>query len=127
MDQVEKAAQQGFATLVNELAVPYFFEKLSAHGIVPNSQEEASEMWEAAGKLHALYTAERQKAAAAPNTKLAHGNAELDAALEAAGLKGSEKVASFNQAAKVASQLPHIADAALKLQAAAAAAACDAS
>lgn len=127
MDQIEKAAQQSFATLVNELAVPYFFEKLSAHGITPRNQEEASEMWAAAGKLHALYTADRQKAAAAPNTKLAQANAQLDAALVAAGLTGSEKVASFNQAASVAAQLPHIADAALKLQAAAAAAAYDAS
>jgi hypothetical protein len=120
MDQVKQAAEQGYATLVAELAAPYFFEKLSAHGIVPRNEGEASEMWSAAQKLHVLYTAEQQKAAAAQNTKLANANAQLDAALVAAGLAGSEKVAAFNTAADVAAKQPNIADAVLKLQAAAA-------
>lgn len=123
MDQIEQAAQQGFTTLVNELAMPYFFEKLSAHGIQPRNQEEAAEMWAAASKLHVLYTAEQQKTAATRTTKLAAANAQLDEALVAAGLVGSEKVAAFNQAAEVAAQVPSVADAALKLQAAAAVAA----
>lgn len=119
MDQVKQAAEQGFATLVTELAAPYFFEKLSAHGIVPRNEEEAGEMWAAAHKLHVLYTAEQQKAAAVETSKLASANAQLDAALVAAGLAGSEKVAAFNQAAEVASRQPAIADAVLKLRAAA--------
>lgn len=120
MDQVKQAAEQSYNTLVEELAAPYFFEKLSAHGIVPRSADEAAEMWTAAHKLHVLYTAEQQKAAAAQTSKLASANAELDAALVAAGLAGSEKVAAFNQAAEVAASQAHIADAVLKLQAAAA-------
>jgi hypothetical protein len=120
MDQVKQAAEQGYATLVTELAAPYFFEKLSAHGIVPGNAEEANEMWTAAQKLHVLYTAEQQKAAAVQTTKLASANQQLDAALVAAGLAGSEKVAAFNQAAEVAAASPNIADAVLKLQAAAA-------
>jgi DUF1680 family protein len=120
MDQVKQAAEQGYATLVAELAAPYFFEKLSAHGITPRSEDEAAEMWTAAQKLHVLYTAEQQKAAAVQTSKLASANAQLDAALVAAGLAGSEKVAAFNQAAEVAAQHADIADAVLKLQAAAA-------
>ena len=120
MDQVKQAAEQGYATLVAELAAPYFFEKLSAHGIVPGSEDEAAEMWSVAQKLHVLYTAEQQKAAAAKTSKLASANADLDAALVAAGLAGSEKVSAFNQAAEVAASQARIADAVLKLQAAAA-------
>lgn len=120
MDQVKQAAEQGYATLVAELAAPYFFEKLSAHGIVPGSEDEAAEMWSVAQKLHVLYTAEQQKAAAAQTSKLASANEQLDAALVAAGLAGSEKVSAFNQAAEVAAQQANIADAVLKLQAAAA-------
>lgn len=120
MNQVKQAAEQGYATLVTELAAPYFFEKLAAHGIVPASATEADEMWAAAQKLHVLYTAEQQKAAAVQTTKLASANQQLDAALVAAGLAGSEKVAAFNQAAEVAAASPNIADAVLKLQAAAA-------
>jgi hypothetical protein len=123
MDQVTQAAEQGYATLVTELAAPYFFEKLSAHGIVPRTEAEASEMWSAAQKLHVLYTAEQQKVAAVQTSKLASANQQLDAALVAAGLAGSEKVAAFNQAADVASKQANIADAVLKLQAAAAIAA----
>ena len=120
MDQVKQAAEQGYSTLVAEIAAPYFFEKLSAHGIIPRSEDEAAEMWSAAQKLYVLYTAEQQKAAAAQTSKLASANAELDAALAAAGLAGSEKVSAFNQAAEVIASQPHIADAVLKLQAAAA-------
>lgn len=120
MDQVKQAAEQSYNTLVAEIAAPYFFEKLSAHGIVPRSEGEAAEMWSAAQKLYVLYTAEQQKAAAAQTSKLASANAELDAALAAAGLGGSEKVSAFNQAAEVVASQPHIADAVLKLQTAAA-------
>lgn len=120
MDQVKQAAEQGYATLVAELAAPYFFEKLSAHGITPRTEDEASEMWAAAQKLHVLYAAEQQKAAAAQTSKMAGVNEQLDAALVAAGLLGSEKVAAFNQAADVAAAQPNIADAVLTLQAAAA-------
>jgi hypothetical protein len=77
-------------------------------------------MWTAAHKLHQLYTAEQQKTAQAQTSKLASANAQLDAALVAAGLQGSEKVSAFNQAADVAARQPAIADAVLKLQTAAA-------
>jgi hypothetical protein len=126
MDQVKQAADQSVAVLVNELAAPYFFEKLSAHGIRPRNESEASGMWAAAQKLHVLYTAEQQKAAAVETSKLASANEQLDAVLVAAGLAGSEKVAAFNQAADVVAQQPHIADAVLRLQAALAIAAQDA-
>lgn len=119
-DHVKEAAEQGYGTLVAELAAPYFFEKLSAHGISPQNAEEASEMWAAAQKLHQLYTAEQQKTAQAQTSKLASVNAQLDAALVAAGLQPAEKVAAFNQAAEVAAKQPAIADAVLKLQTAAA-------
>ena len=120
MDQVKQAAEQSYATLVAELAAPYFFEKLAAHGIAPKTEKEAGEMWSAAQKLHVLYTAEQQKAAAAETSKLASVNDELDAVLAAQGLTESEKVAAFNQAAHVAAQQPNIANAVLTLQAAAA-------
>jgi hypothetical protein len=120
MDQVKQAVDEGFATLVNELAAPYFFEKLSAYGIVPQNDEEVSEMWKAAHKLYVLYSAEQQKAAAVQTSKLASVNQQLDAALDAAGLVGSEKVAAFNQAAAIAAQQPNVADAVLKMHAAAA-------
>lgn len=120
MDQVKQAADEGYSTLVNELAAPYFLEKLAAYGIVPQSDEEASEMWKAASKLYVLYSAEQQKAAAVQTSKLASVNQHLDAALAAAGLAGSEKVAAFNQAAEIAAQQPNVAEAVLKLQAAAA-------
>jgi hypothetical protein len=118
MDQVTQAVEQSYATLTAELSAPYFFEKLSAHGFNPRSQEEMSEMWAAAHKLHVLYTAEQQKVAAVQTSKLASANQQLDAALVAAGLAGSEKVAAFNQAADVAAKQTNIAEAALKLQAA---------
>ena len=120
MDQVKQAAEQGYATLVAELAAPYFFVKLAAHGIAPQNEQEANEMWSAAQKLHVLYTAEQQKAAAAKTSKLASVNDELDAVLAAQGLTDSEKVAAFKQAANVAAQQPNIANAVLTLQAAAA-------
>lgn len=120
MDQVKQAAEQSYATLVAELAAPYFFEKLAAHGISPNNEQEAQEMWTAAQKLHVLYTAEQQKTAAAETSKLASVNDKLDAVLAAAGLTQSEKVSAFNKAAHVAAQQPNIANAVLTLQAAAA-------
>lgn len=120
MDQVKQAAEQSYATLVAELAAPYFFEKLAAHGVAPKNEQEANDMWAAAQKLHVLYTAEQQKAAAVETSKLASANAELDAVLAASGFGVTEKVAAFNKAAQVASQQPNIADAVLTLQAAAA-------
>jgi hypothetical protein len=120
MDQVKQAAEQGYNTLVAELAAPYFFEKLSAHGIQPQTESDAAEMWAAAKKLHVLYTAEQQKAASVQSSHLAGVNEQLDAVLVSAGLSVSEKVAAFNQAAEVAAVQPHIANAVLTLQAAAA-------
>lgn len=120
MDQVKQAAEQGYNTLVAELAAPYFFEKLSAHGIQPQTESDAAEMWAAAKKLHALYTNEQQKVASVQSSHLAGVNEQLDAVLVAAGLSVSEKVAAFNQAAEVAAVQPHIANAVLTLQAAAA-------
>lgn len=61
MDNVKEAAEQAYATIVAELAAPYFFEKLAAHGIAPRTEGEAAEMWSAASKLHVLYTAEQER------------------------------------------------------------------
>lgn len=123
MDSVKQAADQAYATIVAELAAPYFFEKLAAHGVAPRSQEEASEMWTLANKLHVLYTAEQEKAAAAQVSGLSAANKQLDAVLAAAGFGGPvEKTAAFNGAADVAAEQPSIANAVLTLQAAAAAA-----
>jgi hypothetical protein len=125
MDQVKVAAQQAYETIVSELAAPYFFEKLAAHGIQPRSEKEAADMWAAATKLHVLYTAEQEKAAAASATNLEAINGRLDEMLAAAGIGTApvaEKSAAFKQAADVAAEQPEIAKAVLTLQAAAAAA-----
>lgn len=127
MSQVKEAAEKAYATIVSQLAAPYFFEKLSAHGIAPRSEKEAAEMWAAAHKLHVLYTAEQEKTAAAQVGELTAVNQRLDAALAAAGLAApaahtAQKAAAFAEAADVAAEQPEIADAVLTLQAAAAAA-----
>ena len=122
-DNVKEAAEQAYATVVAQLAAPYFFEKLAGAGVVPGSEGEAAEMWAAAQKLHVLYTAEQEKTAAARHTGLAAVNQQLDAALAAAGIGGgNEKQATFNHVAALAADQPEIANAVLTLQAAAAAA-----
>lgn len=121
MDNVKEAAEQAYATIVTELAAPHFFEKLAAHGIAPRSESEAAEMWSAASKLHVLYTAEQEKAAAAQVSSLNAANQQLDEMLAAAGLGGTgEKSAAFGNWANAASEKPEIAQAVLTLQAAAA-------
>lgn len=127
MDDVKVAAEQAYNTIVSELAAPYFFEKLAASGVAPRSGQEAADMWSAAQKLHVLYTAEQEKAAAASASGLAAVNQELDAMLAAAGMSDAdaattEKSAAFNGAADVVANQPEIASAILTLQAAAAAA-----
>jgi len=91
MDNVKEAAEQAYATIVTELAAPHFFEKLSAHGFAPRSEGEAAEMWTAASKLHVLYTAEQEKAAAAQVSSLNVANQQLDEMLAAAGLGGTRR------------------------------------
>lgn len=120
-ENVNEAAEQAYATVVSQLAAPYFFEKLAAHGIAPETEKEAEEMWSVAQKLHVLYTAEQEKTAAARHSGLAAVNKQLDEVLAAAG-SGSvnEKQATFRQVAKVAAAQPDIASAVLTLQAAAA-------
>ena len=120
MDNVKAAAEAAYATIVGELAAPYFFEKLAASGIVPQSEKEAAELWEAAHKLHVMYTAEQEKAATAKVNDLTTVNRQLDAQLVAAGL-GGEKLASFMDVANLAANKPEIANAVLTLQAAVAA------
>jgi hypothetical protein len=123
MDSVKEAAEQAYATIVTELAAPHFFEKLAAHGIAPRSESEAAEMWSAASKLHVLYTAEQEKAAAAQASSLNVANQQLDEMLAAAGLGGTvDKSAGLDGSAKAASETPEIAQAVLMLQAATAAA-----
>jgi hypothetical protein len=123
-ENVKEAAQQAYNTVVEQLAAPYFFEKLSAAGIVPSSEAEAGEMWVAAQKLHALYTAEQQKTAAARQSGFAAVNQRLDQLLDESGLGGGvEKQATFNDVAALAAEQPEIANAVLTLQAAAHAAA----
>lgn len=123
-DQVKVAVDQAYNTLVSELAAPYFFEKLAANGIRPETEKEAAEMWSVASKLHVLYTAAREKEAASKTTKLAAVNARLDEVLygQQAAPATQEKFAAFHGAADVAANQPHIANAVLTLQAAAAAA-----
>jgi hypothetical protein len=122
-DNVKEAAERAYATVVSQLAAPYFFEKLSAHGIAPSTEKEAEEMWTVAQKLHVLYTAEQEKTAAARHNGLAAANQQLDAVLAAAGFgAGSEKQATFREVASIAAEQPEIANAILTLQAAAAAA-----
>ena len=122
MDDVKVAAEQAYNTIVSELAGPYFFEKLAAYGVAPHSEQEAADMWSAAQKLHVLYTAEQEKAAAASASGLAAVNQELDDVLAAAGYGVVEKSSAFNGAADVVANQPEIANAILTLQAAAAAA-----
>lgn len=126
MSQVKEAAEQAYATVVSQLAAPYFFEKLAAHGIAPRTEGEAAEMWAAAHKLHVLYTAEQEKTAAAQAGELQAVNQQLDVALAAAGFGSGSATNSngdiFKEAAAVAAEQPEIADAVLTLQAAAAAA-----
>lgn len=122
-DIVKEAAEQAYATVVTQLAAPYFFEKLAAHGIVPGSEGEAAEMWTAAQKLHVLYTAEQEKTASARHNGLAAVNQQLDEVLAGAGIVGEEKQATFYDVAGLAAEQPAIADAVLTLQAAIAAAA----
>jgi hypothetical protein len=123
MDSVKEAAEQAYATIVTELAAPHFFEKLAAHGIAPRSEGEAAEMWSAASKLHVLYTAEQEKAAAAQASSLNVANQQLDEMLAAAGLGGTfDKSAALDGSARAASETPEIAQAVLMLQAATAAA-----
>lgn len=123
-DQVKAAVDQAYNTLVSELAAPYFFEKLAANGIRPETEKEAAEMWSVANKLHVLYTAAREKEAASKTTKLAAANARLDEVLygQQLGSPAQEKFAAFHGAADVAANEPHIANAVLTLQAAAASA-----
>ena len=121
MSEVKQAAEQAYATIVAELAGPYFFEKLAAQGITARSQQEAAEMWALASKLHVLYTDAQAKTAAAQVSGLTAANQQLDAVLAAAG-RPSEKSASFDGYAEAAAARPHIANAVLTLQAAAAAA-----
>jgi hypothetical protein len=126
-DSIKQAVDQAYGTIVSELAAPYFFEKLAAHGVSPRSEQEAAEMWELANKLHVLYTAEQEKAAAAQVSGWANANAQLNQVLAATGLGGQatapvEKTAAFRGVADVAADDPKIANAVLVLQAAAAAA-----
>lgn len=123
-DQVKVAVDQAYNTLVSELAAPYFFEKLAANGIRPETEKEAAEMWSVANKLHVLYTAAREQEAATKTTKLAAASARLDEVLygRPAADQPQEKFAAFRGAAEVAAEQPHIANAVLTLQAATAAA-----
>lgn len=119
---IKEAADQAYGTIVSELAAPYFFEKIAAAGFVPNSAQEAEDAWTVAAKLHLLYAAEREKAAAANASSLSAANQQLDEVLAAAGFGGAvEKTSAFNGMANDAASRPEIAQAVLTLQAALAA------
>jgi hypothetical protein len=120
MDNVKEAAEQAYATIVTQLAAPHFFEKLASVGIGPRSEQAAVEMWSVAHKLHVLYTAEQEKAAAAQASGLSAASQQLDAALAAAGLgPATEKAAGLDIVAEAVADVPEIANAVLTLQAAA--------
>lgn len=121
-DNLNAAAEQAQATVVANLAGPYFFHKLASAGIHARSEKEAGEMWAAAQKLHVLYKDEQEKAAAAQSTEMESVNAELNQVLAAAGFGGqigNEKQAAFDHVAALAADQPDIANAVLTLQAAA--------
>jgi hypothetical protein len=122
-DSIEKAAEQAYATVVEQLAAPYFFNKLAAAGHAPQTEKEAEEMWAVAEKLHVLYTAEQEKTAAARYSDLAAVNQRLGAVLAGGEPAAVEKQAVFSGYAAAAAEKPEIANAILTLQAAAAAAA----
>ena len=128
MSTVNEVADTAYATIVNNLAAPFFFAKLAGYGIVPANESDAAEIWSAAAKMHVLYANEQEKAAAAQASDLAATNSQLDEMLAAAGLAGTTEKAAhvFYDAAKVAADDPQIAQAVLTLQAAAAAALQDA-
>lgn len=127
-ENIKEAADQAYATIVTELAAPHFFEKIAAAGFTPSSAAEAEDAWAIAAKLHLLYTAEREKAAAANASTLSAANQQLDSVLTAAGFGGAvEKTAAFNNMANAAASRPEIAQAVLTLQAAIAVAAQQAS
>jgi hypothetical protein len=123
MDNVKVAAEQAYNTIVSNLAAPYFFEKLAAYGLQPRNENEAAEMWSVAQKLHVLYTAEQEKAAAASTSSLEAAGQQLDEMLNAAGLGQTvDKSAAWDEAASIAADQADIASAVLTLQASAAAA-----
>lgn len=122
MENFKEAADQAYATLVAELAAPHFFAKLAAHGVSPSSEEEAAELWTLGRKLHILYSADQEKAAAAQVSGLSAVNKQLDALLASSGLVPAEKAASFRDVANAVADQPEIANAVLTLQAAHAAA-----
>jgi hypothetical protein len=115
------AAQEAYETIVGQLAAPYFFQKLAAAGIEPESEKEAAELWEAAHKLHVLYGDSQQKVASEKVSALAALNKRLDEELGRSDSSAvSEKAAAFNDVAALAADDPEIANAVLTLQAAAA-------
>lgn len=126
MDNVKVAAEQAYGTIVRELAWPYYFEKLAAHGVAPRTEKEAVDMWAIGQDLHVLYTAEQEKAAAESASNLSAARQHVSEMLKAAGLASTdvadEKSAAFHGAADVAADQADIASAVLTLQAAAAAA-----
>jgi hypothetical protein len=121
MAENASAAEKAYETIVGQLAAPYFFQKLAAAGIEPESEKEAASMWEAAHKLHVLYGAEQEKVASEKASALDVLNKKLDERLgHGDSASVSEKSAAFNDVAALAADDPAIANAVLTLQAAAA-------
>jgi len=121
-NNVEAAVDAAYGTIVQKLAAPYFFEKLAAAGIRPRNAVEAGELWELGQKLQMLYASTQEKAAADEMSTLQAWNAEVDAILSGADVGHVEKKADWSEYASAAAEHPEIAEAALTLQAAAAAA-----
>lgn len=116
----DEAIKTAHATLINEIAAPYFFEKLAANGIRPANQEEAEALWAMGEKLHVMFTAANEKTASAQTSALLAENERLDGILaKTAGYQPPKtQMSSFHKAAAVQAAQPNIANAVLTLQAA---------
>jgi hypothetical protein len=118
--EIEKAAQEAYGVIENTVSRPFFFEKLAAAGIHPESAEEADAMWEAGLNLRAAYQQNQtQKQASARFASLT----ELNDLARGHTTTQGEKQAAFDDVAKIASEDADLARSFLTLRLAAAAAA----
>ena len=105
-------AQAAHATLVREVFIPVFLEKLASDfNIVPQNDAEVSSLLEMAGRLGEAHAQESVKQASAQTNFLNVANQQLG------GLMGSPANNSLNEAVKKASyelaSRPYIMDAVL--------------
>ena len=114
--------EQAYAHLFDNVHARVFFGKLASFGIQPQSEKQASELLELAGKLKAAEQDPTVKAAAERNSPFAQASSDLDRQL---GRMGVGKAAAaeqadiaLNQAAAQLAQDPATYNAVLSLKAA---------